>query len=90
VVWAIDHAIPFERNQEFFLYEYQGKVLRWMPDFLLADGTYIEIKGYRTDQARAKFEYFLRPLQIFTEVELRRMFDYVQDTYGKNLLALYE
>lgn len=44
-----------------------------MPDFLLADGTYIEIKGYVTDQARAKFEYFLRPLQVFTRTDLDRM-----------------
>ena len=90
MVWALDHEIPFVRNLEFFPYEYQGKVMRWTPDFLLADGTYIEIKGYLTDQARAKFEYFLRPLQVFTQAELRRMFEYVQNTYGKNLLVLYE
>lgn len=90
VVWAIDHEIPFERNLELFPYEYQGKVLRWMPDFLLADGTYVEIKGYLTEQARAKFDYCLRPLQVFTQAELRRMFDYGRNTYGKNLLALYE
>ncbi len=90
VVWALDHQIPFERNLEFFAYEYQGKVMRWMPDFVLADGTFIEIKGYLTEQAQAKFEYFLPPLRIFTRVDLDRMFDYVQHRYGKNLLALYE
>ncbi len=62
--------------------------MRWMSDFLLADGTYIEIKGYLTDQARAKFDYFLRPLQVFTRSELGRMFDYVHHRYGKKLLAL--
>src|SRR5205814_5200704 len=45
-VWALDHEIPFERNLEFFPYEYERRVLQWMPDFLLADGTYIEIQGY--------------------------------------------
>jgi hypothetical protein len=90
VVWAIDHDIPFERNLQFFPYEYEGKVLRWTPDFRLADGTYIEIKGYLTDQARAKFEYFLPSLRVFTRADLDRMFEYVQSRYGKSLLALYE
>jgi hypothetical protein len=90
VVWALDHEIPFVRNLEFFPYEYEGRVLQWTPDFLLADGTYIEIKGYLTDQARATFEYFLRPLTIFTRTELSRIFDYVYQRYGRNLVALYE
>lgn len=58
VVWAVDHEIPFERNVEFFPYEYDGRLMRWMPDFLPADGTYVEIKGYLSEQARGKFEYF--------------------------------
>ena len=90
VVWALDHEIPFERNLEFFPYEYKGKVLRWMPDFRLADGSYIEIKGYLTEQSRAKFEFFYRALQVFTHTELRRMFEYVHGKYGKDVLALYE
>ena len=90
VVWALDHEIPFERNLEFFPYEYEGKLMRWMPDFVLADGTFVEIKGYVTDQVRAKFEYFLPPLRVFTRADLDRMFDYVQRRYGKNLRALYE
>jgi hypothetical protein len=90
VAWALDHEIPFERNLEFFPYEYQGRLLRWTPDFRLADGSYIEIKGYLTDQSRAKFDYFYRSLQVFTRADLNRMFDYVHSRYGKNLLALYE
>jgi len=61
-----------------------------MPDFVLAGGTFIEIKGYLTDQARAKFEYFLPPLRVFTRAELDRMFDHVYTEYGRNLVALYE
>jgi hypothetical protein len=90
VVWALDHEIPFARNLELFPYEYKGRVLHWTPDFLLADGTFVEIKGYITDQTRAKFEYFLPPLRIFTRPDLERMFNHVHGQYGKNLLALYE
>ena len=90
VVWALDHEIPFERNLEFFSYEYQGRVYRWTPDFRLGDGSYIEIKGYLTDQSRAKLEYFYRSLQVLTRADLNRMFEYVHGRYGKNLLALYD
>jgi hypothetical protein len=89
VAWALDHEVPFQRNLEFFPYEYLGKVMRWTPDFVLADGTYIEIKGYLTDQSRAKFEYFYRPLRVFTQADLRPMFEYVWQTYGRNVVALY-
>jgi hypothetical protein len=61
-----------------------------MPDFVLADGTYIEIKGYVTPQALAKFEFFYRPLRVLTQPDLRPMFDHVRQKYGRNLLALYE
>ena len=78
------------RNLEFFPYEYEGAVLCWTPDFLLSDGTYIEIKGYLSRQAEAKFDYFYRPLRILTKTDLQRMFGYVYKKYGRNLVALYE
>ena len=64
--------------------------MRWIPDFRLADGTYVEIKGYLSAQALAKFEFFYRPLLVLTQAELRDIFEYVWRTYGKNLVALYE
>ena len=66
------------------------QLLHWMPDFLLADGTYIEIKGYVTAQAQAKFEFFYRPLRVLTKAELQPMFEYVERTYGRNFVSLYE
>jgi hypothetical protein len=90
VVWALDHDIPFERNTHVFHYEFGGKILRWIPDFRLADGTFVEIKGYVSDQALAKFAFFLPSLQVLTHPELKPMFEYVWQAYGKNLAALYE
>jgi hypothetical protein len=86
----LDHEIDFERNLEVFPYEFEGQVRRWMPDFRLADGTYIEIKGYMSSQALAKFEFFYRPLLVLGQAELRDMFDYVWQTYGRSVTALYE
>jgi len=90
VAYALDHEIPFERNFEVFPYEYADKLMRWIPDFRLVDGTYIEIKGYLSAQAEAKFEFFYRPLLVLTQADLRDMFEYVWRTYGRNLVALYE
>jgi hypothetical protein len=90
VAYALDHDIPFERNLEVFPYEYADKLMHWMPDFLLADGTYVEIKGYLSPQSLAKFEFFYRPLLVLTQADLRDVFEYVWRTYGRNLIALYE
>jgi hypothetical protein len=90
VVWALDHEIPFERNTHVFHYEFGDKVLRWTPDFRLPDGTFVEIKGYLSDQALAKFAFFLPSLQVLTLAELGPMLDYVRQQYGRNLAALYE
>jgi hypothetical protein len=64
--------------------------MRWIPDFVLADGTFIEIKGYLTEQARAKFACFRPPLRVCTRAELEHIFAYVHQRCGKNLRALYE
>jgi hypothetical protein len=58
--------------------------------FLAGRRHYIEIKGYVTVQTEAKFEFFYRPLRVFRLADLRPMFDYVRERYGRNLLALYE
>ncbi len=54
-----------------------------MPDLLLANGTYIEIKGYITAQALAKFEFFYRPLWVLTRAGLQEIFEYVRCRHGK-------
>jgi hypothetical protein len=90
VARALDHELPLERNLECFPYEYEAAVLHWTPDFLLADGTYIEIKGYLSGQAEAKFDYFYRPLRVLARSDLQQMFDHVYNTYGRNVVALYE
>jgi hypothetical protein len=50
----------------------------------------VEIEGYLTPQALAKFEFFYRPLRLLTQAEMQHMFDYVWRTYGRNLASLYE
>jgi hypothetical protein len=56
----------------------------------LVGGTYLEIKGYVTDQVRAKFAAFPHPLIIVERENMQFVFDYVISTYGKNFVSLYE
>jgi len=90
VVYALDHEIELERNLEVFPYEFDGRLQRWIPDFRLADGSYVEIKGYMSPQALAKFDFFYRPLLVLTHARMYDMFEYVWRTYGRNVTALYE
>jgi hypothetical protein len=73
VVHNLDHGIAIKRNWTAFPYLYQDRVRRWLPDFVLADGSYVEIKGYETDQARAKFAAFQRPLRVLRQADLAPM-----------------
>ncbi len=91
MIYTLDHEIELERNLEVFPYEFEGRLQRWIPDFRLADGTYIEVKGYVSPQALAKFQFFYRPLLVLTtQARMHDMFEYVWRTYGRNLTALYE
>jgi hypothetical protein len=43
-----------------------------------------------TPQALAKFECFYRPLRVLTQADLRPMFEYVHQKYGRYLIGLYK
>ena len=90
VVYSLDHGMPFSRNWRAFPYVFEGIPRRWMPDFVLPDGTFVEIKGYLTPQAEAKFAAFPHPLVILRKHDLRPMLEYVVGIYGKDFIRLYE
>lgn len=90
VIYNLDHNIKFERNSEAFEYQYQDTEYRYYPDFIMEDGTYIEIKGYETEQTLEKYKAINKPLKVLKEKDLQYVFDYVVLTYGKNYVELYE
>lgn len=65
-------------------------MLNWIPDFIMSDGTYIEIKGVITEQVNAKLNSFSEKLILLTEKDMKHIFDYVFSKYGKNFIYLYE
>jgi len=90
VIYNLDHNIPFKRNKEKFEYIFEGKKRNFIPDFIMGNGEFLEIKGYKTEQWEAKLKQFNKPLIILYEKEIKKYLDYVYKKYGKNFIEVYE
>ena len=90
LIWALDNDLPIQRCIAKFAYEFEGKK-SYLPDFVIGE-YFIEIKGYDTQQTKAKFRDFPVPekLVVLREEELQPIFKYVISTYGKDYYELYE
>lgn len=90
VVYNLDHNIEFQRNTKLFPYEYENKIKNYIPDFILEDGTYIEIKGYVSEEVKAKIKHFPLKLTLLDKLSIKPYLDYMINIYGKNFISLYE
>lgn len=92
VIYNLDHKIEFKRNTLSFSYIWKGKVRSYYPDFILPDGTFIEIKGYVNEQTKEKIKQFPYPdkLKLLCKPEMITILAYVTTKYGKNFHTLYE
>lgn len=93
VIYNLDHNISFTRYNGFFEYEFEGKKHKYYPDFLMANGTIVEIKGAeKLAQWKAKFQQFPKDkiLQVIGKNEIRKYLEYVIQKYGKDFVSLYE
>ena len=88
VIYCLDHDMDITRNKNSFEYKFEGKTLRYFPDFVV-NGHYTEIKGYETPQWLAKKEQFPYTLNVITKLEIQPIILYVKDKYGKNFTRLY-
>ena len=96
VVYNIDHNIPFKKCKQIFTYIEDGKEHKYYPDFELANGTIIEIKGYYRENVALK-EAAVRnediPYIILYKKDLKYCFDYIEEEYGlskDNIILLYD
>ena len=88
VIWAIDNSIKFERNLKGFNYIFEGRSRKYYPDFKLEEG-YLEIKGYNSNQFKAKLEYFIEDIKVLYKKDLDPILEYVKNKYGKDYIRLY-
>lgn len=89
VIFNIEHNIKFERNEKLFPYEFNGEQHRYKPDFIEGD-TYVEVKGYYTEQVEAKTKAFPYKLKFLDKKTIKPYIDYVISKYGQDYIRLYE
>ncbi len=92
VIYNLEHNIKFERNKQFFNYEYKGKTRKYYPDFKLDDKNFVEIKGFKTELDKVKFEQFPKNLTLIVleANDLKEILFYVKEKYGNDFIKLYE
>lgn len=93
VLYMLDKGISFKRNSKsWFHYEYEGKSYKYYPDFILSDGTYVEIKGWKSPRWQAKVDYFPtdQKLKIYYYDDLKHIFEYVISVYGSDYIKMYD
>jgi hypothetical protein len=89
VIYNLDHGFMFERNLEPFTYLFKNKIHRYYPDFI-QNNEYIEIKGFMRDCDYEKIKQFPHSLKVLFAHNLKMHFEYVYNTYGKDLVSLYD
>lgn len=89
VMYNIDYGNNFKRNSLSFNYFYNGKISKYLPDFIM-DGVYYEIKGYVTERSKAKTEQFKDNLIIVDKEKIKPYLEYAVKIYGKDFIKHYE
>lgn len=89
VIYNLEHNIKFERNKQGFEYEFENKKYKYYPDFILEDGTYVEIKGYIDKKNEIKIKSFDKKLIIIDKESIKQYVNYVVEKYGKDYIKLY-
>jgi len=88
VIYQLEHNRPFNRNKIEYEYQWNGKIRKYLPDFI-QNNEIIEIKGFMTEQTKVKLKS-VPNLKILFKSDLKIEFDYVETKYGKNFIELYE
>lgn len=82
LIYCLDHNIPIKRNTEKFFYQYKNKMHYYLPDFIIYNTTFIEIKGFYTNIVDIKQKSVVgKSLKILYKKDLQVEFNYVMNTY---------
>lgn len=93
VIYNLEHGIHFVRNTKGFPYKFDGEMHEYHPDFLMDDGSYVEIKGWYDAKTNAKHQAFRElgyTLIVLNKTNIEKYLTYVQAKYGLNYIDLYE
>ena len=88
LLYVLDNNFSISKNKDFREYEYDGKIRKYLPDFVV-NGKLVEIKGFKTEQWIAKHE--ANPdIEVLYYDEMKPILTYVIDRYGSDFIKLYE
>jgi len=90
IIYNLDHNIKFTRNNEKFEYVFNDEIKHYVPDFIMEDGVYIEIKGYLTASVMEKSKQFPHKLIMLQKKDMQVYLNYVKEKYGANFIEMYE
>lgn len=90
VVYNLDKGIKFSRNLKGFPYLWYGKVHYYYPDFVMQDGTFIEIKGVKTGKDMRKINNFPHRLKVLYKKEIQPYMNYMFSRYGNDATKIYD
>ncbi len=90
VIYNLEHGIEFKRNTERFEYEFEGKKRKYIPDFILNDGSYVEIKGFLDNKSKVKIETFKGSLKVLLKDSMKDYLNYVVAKYGNDYYMKYD
>ena len=92
IIYNLDNNIEFKRCDRTYPYQYEGMLHYYHPDFELADGSLVEIKGYHTQLVDVKVASVNdRPIKVLYENDLLYAFKWVSEHYTyDDITDLYE
>lgn len=93
VIYCLDHNIKIVRNKQSFEYIFENNKHKYYPDFILEDGSYVEIKGYLRDNDKEKIKQFPHYLIVIMKSKIKKYLNYIKEKYNKNeneIVELYD
>jgi hypothetical protein len=88
IIFNLENNIAFERNWRKFEYEFENKKHYYIPDFVLPDGTYVEIKGYHSKQFDAKQKHFKEKLIVIDKSNIGKYLKFAIEKNGKDFYII--
>lgn len=90
VIYNLQHNIKFERNIQGFEYQHNGQKHRYFPDFIMEDGTFVQIKGWMNQNSRIRIQTFKHPLIVIDKTKIKPYLDYALQKYGYHFTDIYD
>lgn len=90
IVYNLDHNIKFHRNKKGFPYLWYGKQHYYYPDFVLEDGTFVEIKGVKLGKDARKISKFPYKLIVLYYDDIKPYMMYLKTKYGSDPTKIYD